>query len=106
LAAALFDFGAGTDKHHGWGGFSATSWTEDGETKYMSTGDAIAVNMVEVFFVIAWSGGMSAIVFGILRVAKLLRVDEETEDTGCDHECASPTAYNIKPTFSEGTGKK
>merc|ERR1711912_141127 len=94
LAAALFDFGAGTDKHHGWGGFSATSWTEDGETKYMSTGDAIAVNMVEVFFVIAWSGGMSAVVFGILRVAKLLRVDEETEDIGCDGECASPTAYN------------
>merc|ERR1719313_1191682 len=24
LAAALFDFGAGTEKHHGWGGFSAT----------------------------------------------------------------------------------
>merc|ERR1719265_687749 len=94
-AGALFDFGAGTDMHHGWGGFSATSWTEDGETKYMSTGDAVAVNMVEVFFVIAWSGGMSAIVFGILRVAKLLRVDEETEDSGCDHECASPRAYNI-----------
>jgi Amt family ammonium transporter len=97
LAAALFDFGAGMDKHHGWGGFSATSWTEDGETKYMSTGDAVAVNMVEVFFVIAWSGGMSAIVFGILRVTKLLRVDEETESSGCDHECASPTAYNIQP---------
>merc|ERR1712093_140211 len=81
LAAALFDFGAGTDKHHGWGGFSATSWTEDGETKYMSTGDAIAVNMVEVFFVIAWSGGLSAVVFGILRVTKLLRVEEEVEET-------------------------
>merc|ERR1719230_131613 len=35
IAAAVFDFGAGTDKHHGWGGFSATSWSEDGETKYM-----------------------------------------------------------------------
>merc|ERR1719235_3028042 len=97
LAAALFDFGAGTDKHHGWGGFSATSWTEDGETKYMSTGDAIAVNMVEVFFVIAWSGGLCTIVFGLLKVAKLLRIDEETENIGCDNECASPTAYNIKP---------
>lgn len=48
---------------------------------------------------------MSAIVFGILRVAKLLRVDEETEDSGCDHECASPRAYNIKPQFAEGTVK-
>jgi Amt family ammonium transporter len=96
LAAALFDFGAGTDKHHGWGGFSATSWTEDGETKYMSTGDAVAVNMVEVCFVIAWSGGLCSLVFGILKAAKLLRVDEAAEEIGCDAECASPTAYNIK----------
>jgi len=96
LAAALFDFGAGTDKHHGWGGFSATSWTEDGETKYMSTGDAIAVNMVEVCFVIAWSGGLCSLVFGVLKAAKLLRVDEAAEEIGCDAECASPTAYNIK----------
>merc|ERR1712188_160845 len=105
VAAALFDFGAGTDKHHGWGGFSATSWTEDGETKYMTTGDALQANLAEVAFVIAWSGGLSLLVFGILRVAKLLRVDEETEDSGCDHECASPRAYNIKPQFAEGTGK-
>merc|ERR1719355_444929 len=96
LAAALFDFGAGTDKHHGWGGFSATSWTEDGETKYMSTGDAIAVNLVEVAFVIAWSGGLCSVVFGALKAAKLLRVDEAAEEIGCDAECASPTAYNIK----------
>merc|ERR1719316_2444297 len=46
IAAALFDFGAGTDKHHGWGGWSATSYQvgEDGDkqTKYMTTGDAFA----------------------------------------------------------------
>merc|ERR1719321_2187998 len=101
LAAALFDFGAGTDKHHGWGGFSATSWTEDGETKYMTTGDAIAVNMVEVAFVIAWSGGLCSLVFGALRAAKVLRVDEATEEVGCDGECASPRAYNIKASFDE-----
>merc|ERR1719326_2010109 len=95
LAAALFDFGSGTDKHHGWGGFSATSYEEDGEVKYMTTGDAIGANLAEVAFVICWSGGMSAIVFGILRVTKLLRVDEETEDSGMDSECASPKAYNI-----------
>jgi len=101
LAAALFDFGAGTDKHHGWGGFSATSWTEDGETKYMTTGDAIAVNLVEVAFVIAWSGGLCSVVFGALKAAKLLRVDEAAEEVGCDAECASPTAYNIKAAFTE-----
>merc|ERR1712134_122207 len=103
LAAALFDFGAGTDKHHGWGGFSVTTWTEDGEAKYMSTSDAVAVNMVEVAFVIAWSGGLCSLVFGALRAAKVLRVDEATEDIGCGAECASPTAYNIKSPFSEPT---
>merc|ERR1719159_463741 len=96
LAAALLDFGSGTEKHHGWGGFSATSWTEDGETKYMTTGDAVAANLAEVAFVIAWSGGMSAIVFGALRAAGLLRISEDTEMQGMDQECASPTGYNIK----------
>merc|ERR1719262_1967373 len=62
LAAAVFDFGSGTEKHHGWGGFSATSYTEDGETKYMTTGDAVGANMCEVVFIIAWSGGLSAVV--------------------------------------------
>merc|ERR1719181_681301 len=79
LAAALFDFGSGTDKHHGWGGFSATSYEEDGEVKYMTTGDAIGANLAEVAFVIVWSGGLSLVIFGVLKATKLLRVDEETE---------------------------
>merc|ERR1719375_3098694 len=74
IAAAVFDFGAGTDKHHGWGGFSATSWSEDGETKYMTTSDAFVANIVEVVFVLIWSGGLSAIIFGTLKVAGILRI--------------------------------
>merc|ERR1719443_2006398 len=70
IAAALFDFGAGTDKHHGWSGFSAVVWTEDNETKYMTTGDALAANLAEVAFVIAWSGGLCGIVFGVLMKAE------------------------------------
>jgi len=97
LAAALFDFGAGTEKHHGWGGFSATSWTEDGETKYMTTGDALAANVCEIFFVIAWSGGLSLVLFGALKMAKVLRISDEEEEGGMDGECASPKAYNIQP---------
>merc|ERR1719174_1772888 len=96
IAAALFDFGAGTDKHHGWGGFSATSYEEDGETKYMTTGDAIGANLAEVAFVIAWSGGLTLVIMGALKMAKVLRVEGEVEDTGMDSECASPKAYNIK----------
>merc|ERR1719161_1291114 len=95
LAAALFDFGAGTDKHHGWNGWEATSYTEDGKTKYMTTGDALAANLSEIFFVIAWSGGLSLVIFGVLKATKLLRIDEETESSGMDTECASPTAYKI-----------
>merc|ERR1719213_770345 len=101
VAAALFDFGAGTDKHHGWGGFSATSWTEDGETKYMTTGDALGANLAEVAFVIVWSGGLCGVVFGILMKAGILRVDSDLEEKGMDHECASPTGYNIRASGSE-----
>merc|ERR1719393_508040 len=101
IAAALFDFGAGTDKHHGWGGFSATSYEEDGETMYMTTSDAIGANLAEVFFVIIWSGGLSLVIFGILKATNLLRIDEETENSGMDTECASPTAYNIKTKIVE-----
>jgi Amt family ammonium transporter len=96
LAAALFDFGAGTEKHHGWGGFGATSYEEDGEVKYMTTGDALGANLAEIAFVIAWSGGLSAVIFGVLKVTKLLRIDEDTESSGMDTECASPKAYNMK----------
>merc|ERR1719389_440172 len=96
IAAALFDFGSGTDKHHGWSGFSAVVWTEDNETKYMTTGDALAANLAEVAFVIAWSGGLCGVVFGVLMKAGFLRVDSEMEEKGMDHECASPTGYNIR----------
>ena len=95
LAAALFDFGAGTEKHHGWGGFSATSYEEEGEVKYMTTGDALAANLAEIAFVIVWSGGLSLIIFGVMKATNFLRIDEETESSGMDTECASPTAYNI-----------
>merc|ERR1712036_93901 len=89
LAAALFDFGAGTEKHHGWGGFSATSYEEDGEVKYMMTGDAIGANLAEIGFVIVWSGGLSSIIFLALKMMKVLRIETTMEVDGMDTECAS-----------------
>merc|ERR1719335_1055710 len=40
IAAALFDFGAGMDKHHGWSGWSSVIYSEGDATKYMTTADA------------------------------------------------------------------
>jgi len=67
----------------------------------MTTGDAIGANLAEVAFVIAWSGGLSAVIFGALKMAKVLRVEGEVEDTGMDSECASPKAYNIGSKFAD-----
>jgi len=116
IAASVFDFGAGTKYHHGWGGFGATclDWGHEGEptSEYterttdgkpngtfqlcMSTGDSIGANLAEVAFVIAWSGGLTLVIMGGLKIAKLLRVEEGVEVEGMDTECASPKAYNIK----------
>jgi Amt family ammonium transporter len=97
IAAALFDFGAGMDKHHGWSTWSAVSYGEEGaDPKYMTTADALAANLAEVAFVLAWSGGLSAVTFGTLKMAGILRLDEETEMVGTDSECASPKAYNME----------
>jgi len=96
FAAALFDFGDGTDKHHGWGGFSAVAWEENGETKYMSTGQAFVANLMEAVFIIAWVGGTTAIIFGLFKALKILRIDGETEQQGMDEaELASPKGYNM-----------
>jgi Amt family ammonium transporter len=98
IAAALFDFGAGMNKHHGWSTWSAVSYEEEGsgDTKYMTTADALAANLAEVGFVLAWSGGLSALTFGVLKMAGILRADSETEMAGSDSECASPKAYNLE----------
>jgi len=96
IAAALFDFGAGMDKHHGWSTWSAVSYEDGDQTKYMTTADALAANLAEVGFVLVWSGGLSFVLFSILKKAGILRLDEETEMAGTDTECASPKAYNLE----------
>jgi len=102
LAAALFDFGAGTDKHHGWSGFSAVTWEEGGEQKWMSTGQALMANVLEAVFIIAWVGGLTGIIFGIFKAMKILRIDVETEEQGMDNaELSSPKGYNLQSSFSE-----
>merc|ERR1711904_498110 len=102
IAAAVFDFGQGTKFHHGWGGFGATclDWAEVGHegeptSEYkeqttkgvpngtfklcMTTGDAVSANLAEVGFVIAWSGGLTLVIMGALKLANLLRVEEDVE---------------------------
>merc|ERR1719327_1894053 len=99
------------DKHHGWSTWSAVSYEEEGSgnTKYMTTADALAANLAEVGFILVWSGGLSFLFFFILKKIGILRLDEETEMMGTDTECASPKAYNLesRPSlFSENGSPK
>merc|ERR1719387_680270 len=46
IAAALFDFGASMDKHHGWSTWAAVSYEDGDQIKYMTTADALAANLL------------------------------------------------------------
>jgi len=102
LAAALFDWGAGFHHAHGWAGFRCT---ESKELSRWSTstgcgpedkrlGNQLFVaNLAEIASIIAWSGGLSAIVFGILKLAKCLRASDEDQDDGLDKKHSPSKAY-------------
>lgn len=102
LAAAIFDWGKGFDIYHGWGGFDCTT---DDDGCMSAGGKPIAANFILIIMVLLWSGTLSGIAFGTLKVLGLLRIDEETEDHGMDHKQHSPPkAYSISaPKGSEAT---
>jgi len=78
-------------------------------------GKQFGAHVVALFVISAWSGGLSAITFLILRSAGLLRISEAEEVGGCDMHLAQqyhspPKAYDIpvapvsdvaKPTEAE-----
>jgi len=106
LAAALFDWGNGFDHFHGWSGFHCMQVSETDPTCQTGIGaKALGVNVLMVCMICLWAGGLSTIAFAILRVTKLLRIDEETERLGMDETKHSPSkAYDI--TDKEGERKE
>jgi len=95
MGAALFDWGNGMDYSHGWSGFDCGRG-DDGKCIEGLNGQLIVANLVEVIAICAWVGGLSALIFIPLRVAGLLRADDETQDVGMDAKKHSPSkAYSI-----------
>jgi len=103
LAAALFDWGNGFDHFHGWSGFHCMQVSETDPTCQTGIGaKALGVNVLMVCMICLWAGGLSTIAFAILRVTKLLRIDEETERLGMDETKHSPSkAYDITDKAGE-----
>jgi len=97
LAAAFFDWGTGVDYYNGWNGWSCGQNDAGDGCRKGAFGEALAANIVEVIMVLLWSGGMSALVFVPLRVAGLLRCNEETQVQGMDSAKHSPLkAYSLE----------
>lgn len=47
-------------------------------------GDMFATHCLAILIIVGWSGGLSAITFGILKVAGKLRIDDAEEEEGTD----------------------
>jgi len=47
-------------------------------------GEQLVASLIFIAFVLGWSGGCSAIVFGVLKVTGLLRIPPEMEEEGMD----------------------
>jgi len=100
MAAALFDFGVRSGKHHGMSGLNATSWVDGNETKYMTMADAVRANTVGLIFIIAWAGGCAVVLFGTLRFAGVVRVRPEVEMQGIDAlQHLDPSGYVFSRSF-------
>jgi len=58
-------------------------------------GTALGVNIAMICVICLWAGTLSAMAFAILKLTKLLRIDEATEATGMDNAKHSPSkAYD------------
>jgi len=85
LAAALFDWGEGFEVVHGWSGFKCVGYQEptlDVNNQYVYTAcpqdgakaglDLLAANTGMILVVAVWSGAMTALVFLVFKLLKVL----------------------------------
>jgi hypothetical protein len=86
-AAALFDMVSvyGGAKYF-MGGNAYSAWSAQvyrsfatGEIEYMSLGMGFAANLAEMGFIILWSGSITLIVFVLLKLLGIARLEEEFE---------------------------
>jgi Amt family ammonium transporter len=95
--------GAGLVVNPAWGGAGIVDYTTclaDGD---ISTCDALPYDMVAqmiaqgtgVGVTLLWSGGISLVIFGVLRITGLLRAPKEHEEEGLDLPGHGEVAYNM-----------
>merc|ERR1719226_331459 len=94
LAAALFDWGTGMDSFHGWSGWSCVGAPDCTSGAW---GEAFAANILEIITIALWTAGFSLLVFVPLRLAGVLRADDETQEKGMDEAKHSPSKANAMP---------
>eukprot|EP00747_Dinoflagellata_sp_TGD_P160870 gnl/TRDRNA2_/TRDRNA2_178026_c0_seq14.p1 gnl/TRDRNA2_/TRDRNA2_178026_c0~~gnl/TRDRNA2_/TRDRNA2_178026_c0_seq14.p1 ORF type:complete len:278 (-),score=52.57 gnl/TRDRNA2_/TRDRNA2_178026_c0_seq14:522-1328(-) len=69
-------------------------------------GSMFGAHVAGMFVIIAWSGGLSAIIFGVMRVAGILRASDEEQDMGADRKRLSQSGYGSdSPPASPKTQK-
>jgi len=88
LAAVLFDWGTGMDYFNGWSGWSCVGGA--GACVSGAWGEALVANILEIVAIAAWTAFFSVLVFVPLRVAGLLRANEDTQEKGLDTVKHSP----------------
>lgn len=95
FVCAFLDWGY-FDSAHGWSGFDC--YKKEGETKCNSDawGEQLVANIVEILAIAGWVAFFTALVFVPLRLAGILRSDDETQDKGQDAAKHSPSkAYSM-----------
>ena len=63
-------------------GFKNLGWLGLYQTWYTWDLQGLAVNLIMILCIIAWSGLISAVTFAVLKCWGALRIDEDTEDAG------------------------
>jgi len=100
LAAALFDWGLGTDEFHGWSGFNCMQDATTGACLRSAWEKALLANLAEIFFVIVWVGTTCTMIFLPLRYLGFLRASDEVQLAGFDEAKHSPSkAYAMEAGY-------
>jgi len=100
LAAALFDFGEGFDQYNAWSGFSCNVG-DDGSCAKDAWSGGFTINLGGVAAIAAWTAVMSALVFGPLRAAGMLRASDEVQEAGMDTVKHSPPKAYVHGVVEE-----